>query len=272
MLLKPELFSDRREAMTRFWALVTQAARTQGLDIMPNASFPGSGRNRFVSFIDTPDFGLYKKGYILRRRQYTTLDPAMKLRGRGEKHDLTLKFRNSELMLEVLENLQVGMGNTGETKIEEDVVLGPDEMRKVYSLSTKVKRRDETGTTLKEYARVFPGLKNLGFSEDEALQTVNGVVINEFSTTPGGIELERGVVAASTFSFWYKKGETQPLVVEFSFTYPVKADSRTNSRMYRSNLAADTLLKSIQKSAQSWLSSAQTKTGLIYKMTVPDQD
>ena len=69
IVLKTERFSNLLGDFETIWNLVKKVASDQGLKVKEARVFPGEERTRLLSYIDTPDFKLYKNGYILRRRQ-----------------------------------------------------------------------------------------------------------------------------------------------------------------------------------------------------------
>ncbi len=270
ILLKVERFNDLAAGLQEFWGLVEAAARRAGLAVSANGPFPGPEKTRHVAFYDTPGFDLYRLGYILRRRGDTANDVTPARNADSQRFDLTLKYRNPELQLSQMSTIQAAHSFNGETKVEEDVVAGPATIRKVYSLSSKVKLKKDPGPRLRDFFAIYPGLPRLGLDQTLAVRPVRDTLVREYTISPGRIDLDGATVADVTFSVWTIPPAKQPSVVEFSFAYDVVQGGYLNQKVYRAQEAADRLLKAIQGAGSAWIATGQTKTGLIYQIEVPN--
>jgi len=230
-------------------------------------------RFRNIAFCDTANFGLYKAGYIIRRRQDDEIRPPRD----GHKHEgnteLTFKFRNPELQLEMLPIVKPAEGYPGDTKVEEDLVAGPDSIKRMYSISTKVKVPvKHLDGDVKAFARFFPGILKLGLDPAALVPIVNGVLIDECSYTAGKIVLSPTATAKAEFAVWTRHNDEKPLIIEFSYKYDVSTTDAQHSAVYRNGAVAGKLLKGIQEALRSSIAVGQTKTGLVYGSTSANHD
>ncbi len=225
LLLDPQHLVD--EGVDRFWDVIQDAADTAGLDTRKEDDDP---KRRVLEYLDTKDFALKERGYILRSRTAGKAKPV-----------LALKFRNEDRAR--VAGADVHSDLDGEGKFEKDVTPRKD----LYAKSYKVKLKDLPDEDLKEFAKVFPPLGELGISPLAHLVPVQGRRIEEEVH-------ELGTVGECPVrvSVWYE--DDHPVIAECSFGLAPEHEA-DGAR----------LMKALQGQAAAWLSSGgATKTEWVY--------
>lgn len=259
MLLLAGKFSDQKAAMDNFWHIVEGAGSELGVKVKKSDTAGGENTLREVSFIDTKDFDLYKKGYMLRRRVEN-----------GET-GLTLKFRNPDPAVSSNAAVEPGAGYDGKTSFEEDVVVKENALERVFSKSGKTSVGQDPAPSIGAWAAVYPGLAKLGLSEKTQLCAVNGVSIEESNFDYGTIYLTKNIKADASFAVWRLKGASDVFIAEFSYKYKFK-NSPSEEELLLAHHASDKLLVAIRNGAKSWFAAGMTKTGLVYKFNANNAD
>jgi len=166
-------------------------------------------KERETSFLDTRDESLRNQGWIVR------------LRRKGKRTDVTVKFRCPDRLLSALQDASSPRGGKG--KFEEDVV---PPFSSQYSRSTTLEDQQDGALpkTVAEAVALFPALGTLGIIAQTPLETVGGLVVNEIARRVGGFRFGGGPILEMSHTFWYV-GETDdhfPMVAEFSFEFEPK--------------------------------------------------
>ena len=251
MLFKTEFFQDYEEGMNRLWEAVKKVAGEKGLSIKEKDSLKIKGPT-YIAYLDTENFSLYNSGYILRQRQeykigeYNSQKPL----------ELMLKFRNSDMETAVSKDLTASGEFEGNTKFEADIIAGKNNLRTVYSKSTKVDLNNIPGEALSDYIAIFPLLETLNIESSEKIQIVNGKIMEEYEMKPGKVDFGNNIKSKISISVWYYQGESnadRPVIAEFSFKY--KSD----------DTKGEDFIKALQKEIPKWIEEGKTKTEIIYE-------
>lgn len=269
-LLRPESFPDLMADLEKFWDLVVATAERQGLKVKNNRPFPGKKDTRYVSFFDTPGFLLYRGGYTLRKRCDDEED--LKSRIARRKCEMTLKYRSPDLLSGMVHLITPARDFKGETKVEEDFVVGKSAIRRLFSISGTVGFEADIGGKMKDYRRIFPGLKKLDIGKNEPVTRVRKITVRELTFKPGAIGLENGTTAEVTFSVWWLSGELKPGIVEFSFKHGYGSGGKPGGNIPKQQNLWNGLTRELQKACRDWILDGGTKTGLIFGIRSADQE
>jgi len=259
MLLLPEKFADMKPALKDFWHIVEKVGSAQGLKIK---KIDGSDREytkREVSYLDTEKFDLYKNSYILRRRVED-----------GD-IDITLKFRNPDVIVSSKADVCPRPKCSGKTVMEEDVVVKGEIFEHMFSKSGKTILSSDPEATIGSYSAVYPGIMRLGLPEKTQLRVVNGVKIKEIGVEYGNICLTKNITAKASFAIWYVEGEDAVFAAEFSYKYKYK-DSPSKRELTLAHEVSDEFFRKLRDGAKLWIATGLTKTGMVYKFNASNAD
>ena len=262
LLLKPHgLVSPDR--FREFGKVVQRSAKSLGIDVVPDPAVEFRPRIREIVFGDTPDFRLYKNGYILRRRiQYVDGFPV------GDP-EIVFKFRDPSLQRAAAIDVRPDIAGRYMVKFKIQTLPRNDRIggyRVLYSHncqfgSSQLNEKDRTA--MATLARVFPVLARLKRSKDERIRFVNEGIVEELLFPLGRLDFGKGYVAKSDVSLWRTRGDHKPIVGEYAFQ--VKFDSRAAVPPKTEKLVKDFFV-ALQRDAEGWISIGATKTGLVYRM------
>ena len=172
---------------------------------------------------------------------------------------MTLKYRNPDRFLALHADLRPKKKKGAKTKLEEDI--GPPFVSR-YSHSTTVKDVNSP-RSLKEASASFCVFENLvrdgkKASLDLKLQPVNGLKVYERVYSGPVFQVDKTTIELALI-YWSHEKEGRPLIVEFSFRYPVQGMvSKKTSEL------AKTWFDQIQ--GLDWsLPESRSKTQYIYR-------
>ncbi len=251
VLLLPEMFEDYETGAQNFWAIVEKVSKSRGLDA-------GLSKNnlevtkRELNYIDTPDFKLYKAGFIIRRR------------AEDDKFNYTFKYRHADQVISADAKVSPADGFKGKTSFEEDVVVKVGSLEHVFSKSGKADLKSELEMSAGGFIKLFPGLSQFNLKPQTALKPVNDIFISEITFDYGNIYFKPETKAKASFTVWYLKGNSKPLIAEFSYKYKIDDNTPTGD-INLIHHASDKFLTALRANIKPWLAAGQTKTGLIYK-------
>ena len=259
MLIGPKLFHDAKKGCLLLWTEISKAAKEARVKATAEANVVVK-KPRFVLFYDTAGHDLYKRGYMLRRRQKSP--PNQK----KIKYELTLKFRHDSLLAAAAKQVAPGPGYKGEEKLEEDVSVKPDALQSRFSKSGTLETKDSCDLELRALARFFPGVADIGLPPDTRLSQVNGILVREVRLLPG--ELSFGDVAARVVvSLWYRGESDLPWIAEVSFDYDVTKQNRESRSRRRMTVKehADFFAQILRDRLGQWVQPGKSKTALVYE-------
>ncbi|PKL38274.1 MAG: hypothetical protein CVV41_22595 [Candidatus Riflebacteria bacterium HGW-Riflebacteria-1] len=265
VLLNADNFASVKKGCELFWDLVEKVANDHGFQAKKTVK---SSPNREICFIDTPRFDLNKSGFVLRIRAETVRYPARaaSLLADGNA-ELTLKFRASDLESVLIAPVEPAKAYGDDVSSEVDVVVKAATPVSVFSRSGKIASFGPVPQDIKELLQYYPRLSIVGLNNSHGLKVVNDLVIVEQRILHGSIDFGRDKVK-TLFSIWYKKGESKPMVAEFSFK--IKTDSYMVRGAQRSQNLIDKFFVDLVRRGKLFISPHQTKTGLIYQYQTED--
>ncbi|PKL50627.1 MAG: hypothetical protein CVV42_02565 [Candidatus Riflebacteria bacterium HGW-Riflebacteria-2] len=252
VLLKAENFASIRKGCELFWELIEKVATDHGFTAKKTVK---SSPNREIRFIDSPDFDLNKKGFLLR------------IRTEKDKSEMTLKFRASDLESAIIAPVEPAKQYGDDVSSEVDIVVKAATPVSIFSKSGKIKNFKRVPDTVKDLQKYYPGLAKANINESFKLTTVNNIVVIEQRILHGTIDF--GFDKTKTlFSLWYVKGESTPMVAEFSFK--IKTDAYLKRVSNRSQNLIDNFFVDLVRRGKLFISPQQTKTGMIYQYQTDD--
>jgi hypothetical protein len=268
LMLRPDHFRVRERGATAFWNLVKFLIQEK----QENEIFKEQDKelHRLTWYLDTPGTELRKYGWVLRVREEQDASQQFKV---------TLKYRAPDRYVAAGQDLScIAEIEPGDDKFEEDI-LPPFTSKFARSVSFKTNdlpRLEKMGQVL----GLFPGLAELGISDNTPVGVVNGFKAHEVSRRIGQLHFVRmpGIKAAKPdflvkccLTFWYLLGEDDewPLAAEFSFDYDLPEGEQAHTdrlERFSPKVVAGTNLffRSLQKQV-GWLDrSGTTKTAYAF--------
>ncbi|NLF96630.1 MAG: hypothetical protein GX569_07830 [Candidatus Riflebacteria bacterium] len=252
VLLKAENFASIRKGCELFWDLVERVAKDHDFRAQKIVK---SSPNREICFIDSAAFDLNKKGFLLRIRE------------EKDKAEMTLKFRATDLESAIIAPVEPAKQYGDDVSSEVDVVVKAATPVSIFSKSGKIENFKKLPDTIKDLQKYYPGLAKAGLNDSLELATVNNISVIEQRILHGTIDF--GFDKTKTlFSLWYKKGDSTPMVAEFSFK--IKTDAYLKRGDSSSHNLIDNFFVDLVRRGKMFISPHQTKTGMIYQYQTDD--
>ena len=263
IILKPDPFKSV-DSFREFGKLVRRTARdVKKVEFIKDPSIRGRPAVREVVFLDTPDFGLYKNAFILRRRiAYADGFPA----GAPE---IVFKFRHPDLQKAAELDVRPNVPGRYRIKFKAEVLPLRERLggfRILYSHNCEFDLSElhgETRTAMSILARVFPALSGLREPESKQVSLVNGAIVEEVLLDLGAVDFGKGVTAKANVALWRTRGEHEPLVGEFA--YQCKFERRKDVHA-KARERCEQFFIALQHAASEWISLGTTKTGAVYRL------
>jgi hypothetical protein len=257
-MLKRDRFSGSRNdpsVASRFWK--DFGNEIAGLSLESHGNLATIGKERAITFYDTPDRYLQARSYIFRER----VDIKTNAR------EVTLKFRHPDRFIAEDRDIAAAYVGTAKTKFEEDIKLP---FVQFYSLSTTQRMSASRHlSTLKNINKLHPGLRRQlkPFDGNKAIEAVQGFIAEEVVITGANVQIgcRRNIIAECAMIVWREreKRKGKPVVVEFSFRY------RNRHGRYEAEAAqqAYDVFGILRRDMGEWVDSdGQTKTGYVFSL------
>jgi len=262
LILKPDRFTSV-ESFRVFGKLVARTTKqVDKVDFIPDAKASERPDIREIVFFDTPDFGLYKNSFILRRRisyvdGFAAGDP-----------EIVFKFHHPDEKLAAAVDVRPNISGKYRVKFKSEALPLKDQIggiRFLYSHNcqfglSQVHEADQTAITT--LARVFPALSVIKKRPDEKVDLVNEMIVEEVLLPLGEIDFRKGQVAKCDVALWRTRGEHKPLVGEFAFQVKFERREDVDEAVKK---RAEQFFVSLQHATEDWLTLASTKTGMVYR-------
>lgn len=249
LMLNVDRFHNRERDAVDFWHLLEFLLTKQGGEVVKEQH---SEEERLTWYLDTPEFALRQRGFVLRVREES--------KDGDKRYKTTLKYRSGDRYLAAAQN--VASSEEGKFKFEEDI-LPPFQSKFSHSNSVKSKKVPKL-TKMGKVIDLFPGLETLKIDKDTSIKKVNKFTAHETFRKVAQVKFSQEPVVKLGLSFWYllgKKGEL-PLVAEFSFDY----DDESKSEQFPLEviMGSKSFFHSLQKQS-GWLNfQGTTKTAFAY--------
>jgi hypothetical protein len=262
LLLKPNSLGSP-ERFREFGKLVQRTARAFNIGVVADPAAVEGPRVREIVFGDTPDFRLYKNGFILRRRiQFVDGFPV------GDP-EIVFKFRDPNLQRAAAVDVRPDIAGRYQIKFKIQALplnerIGGYRLLYSHNCQFGVSQLDEEDrTAMSTLARVFPAVTCLKKSNSERIRFVNEGIVEELLFPLGKLDFGKGFLAKSDVSLWRTRGNHKPIVGEYAFQ--VKFDSREDIPSKTEKLVKEFFV-ALQREAEGWISLGTTKTGLVYRL------
>src|SRR5262249_32518099 len=178
LLLKPDRFTSV-ESFREFGKLVQRTAKSVKVDFIEDEEASERPRVREIIFGDTPDFRLYKNGFILRRRvSYVDGFPV------GEP-EIVFKFRYPDERKAAALDVRPSIGGEHRIKFKAQALPPKEHLggyRMLYSHNCQFglsQVHESDRFAMSTLARVFPALSVLKKSNEERIRLVNEGIVEE---------------------------------------------------------------------------------------------
>ena len=262
LLLKPHSLTSI-DRFHQFGKIVQRTAKGLKVGVVPMPAADGHPRVREIVFGDTPDFRLYKHGFILRRRiQYVDGFPI------GDP-EIVFKFRDPSLQRAAAIDVRPDIAGRYRVKFKIQALPLNDRIggyRLLYSHNCQFgssQLHEQNRTMMSTLTRVFPPIGRLTTSEAEHIRLVNEGIVEELLFPLGLLDFGKGYFAKSDVSLWRTRGDHTPIVGEYAFQ--VKFDSRDEVPAKTEALVKEFFV-ALQRDVEGWISLGTTKTGLVYRL------
>jgi hypothetical protein len=252
----PKVFQD-------FGEVVAAAADEFGIGVATKPFAGAKPAIREVLFLDTPDFRLYKKSFILRRRiRFEDGFPV------GEP-EIVFKFRNPDLQAAAEADVRPNFAGDCRVKFKCQALTLRDQVgafRLLFSHNvqfplSQVPEGDRTSTAF--LSRLFPLLHSVLASGAKRLELVNQTFIEEVLQDICMLDFGKGMTARANVGMWRTRGEHKPLVGEFAFQYKFKSPADLEQAAIK---RCQEFFIKLQTVGRDWLQFGLTKTGALYRL------
>ncbi|OGK09502.1 MAG: hypothetical protein A2W80_13240 [Candidatus Riflebacteria bacterium GWC2_50_8] len=265
VLLDISKFSSAQKCCELFRDLFEKVADDHGF---PTKRTDRLSPDREICFIDTPEFDLNKSGFLLRlRAEKINISKVEKLLQPTDDAELTLKFRAESIETAIIAPVESEERYGSKVSAETDVVVKSAAPISIFSRSCGITDFGSTPASIEELLKYYPRLALAGLNGSHKLKVVNDIVIIEQRLLQGSIEFGRKK-SKSLFSIWYKKGESKPMLAEFSFK--IKTKSYIAQNVENSQNRVDNFFVDLISRSKPFTSQDQTKTGMVYQYQSED--
>src|SRR6202795_4980145 len=257
ILLQPDRFTSKHGFLD-FWEAASKTLKKLDLRVdVDHHAFDSQVRE--VLFYDTPQFDLFNHHFILRKR--TFYDQGWPRPG----HELTFKFRASDLKSAAAVDVRPQLGGHEEIKFKEELLLERDRlggMRSVYSHGcVLISPGIELDRGIEDIVRAFPTLKEINIRPRTKMELVNNVAVEEVQNTIGVIHFGHHFKGKTTIAIWRSRALEMSLSGEFAFQ--CKFD-RIDDVSKESLALSEEYYKRVQLDCAEWIKLGTTKTAMVY--------
>ncbi len=252
----PKVFQD-------FGEVVEEAADEFGIGVDTKPFVGAKPAVREVLFLDTPDFRLYKRSFILRRRiRFEDGFPAAE-------PEIVFKFRNPDLQAAAETDVRPNFAGDYRIKFKVQALTLRDQVgafRILFSHNvqfplSQVPEGDRTSTAF--LSQVFPALRPLLASGAKRVELVNQTFIEEVLQDICMLDFGKGMTARANVGMWRTRGEHKALVGEFAFQYKFKSQADVDRAAIE---RCKQFFIKLQTVGRDWLQFGLTKTGALYRL------
>jgi len=262
LILKPDRFGSGND-LRDFGKLAHRAAKTLGINFIPNPKIDHPPGLREISFLDTPGFALYNHAFILRRRiGYVDGFPA------GDP-EIVLKFRHLDEQQAAKIDVRPMIAGSYRIKFKvEQLPLknGAGGIRLLYSHNCVFglsQMHDADKSSMGTLVQVFPALAGLRVPSHDKVELVYKGVVEELLLELGQIDFGKGAAANCSIALWRTRGEHQPIAAELGYQIRLNHAATLHEKTRK---LSDQFFITLQQEVQEWLLLGTTKTGLVYRL------
>lgn len=259
LLLRADRFQTA-QGFVDYWKLASGIAADLGIETGASSGFSGH-EQRAVSFWDTPNFDLYRIGFILRRRR-RVIDgfPA-------EQVEHTLKIRHPALEMVCDADMTANIGSKCVVKFKEAILQSPESpqgMKSVFSHNGVLKLKTlDLVSTIGELNGLFPVTDMLELPPHTPIRRVNDLLVEEVAADLGELAFDR-FIANADVSVWRNRGTGEALAGEFSWQSRFKEELTSDERRAGQDKATE-FYQALMRETGDWLLRGTTKTRAVYE-------
>lgn len=249
----PQGFSD-------YWRLASGIAADLGIETEGAGAYD-SHDLRAVSFWDTPDFDLYRIGFILRRRRKVIDGFPV------DEVEHTLKIRHPALEMVSAADMRANVDSKYVIKFKEAILPAPDNpggIKSVFSHNSVLKIDTlDLVANVEGLKSIFPATNMLDVPGETPIQRVNELLVEEVSADLGQIAFDR-FIANADVSVWRKRATGEPIAGEFSWQSRFKEDLTSDKRAVGREKSEE-FYRTLLRESGDWLLQGTTKTRVVYE-------
>jgi hypothetical protein len=263
---KVPLKAGRLSSLERFHdlgSIIRRTAESLEIEHLDDPDGHQGPRIREIVFIDTPNFDLYKNGFILRRRiAYVDGFPS------GDP-EIVFKYRYPDRQRAAAVDVRPRISGKYRLKFKVQALTLNHRIgghRTLFSHNSQfgISQTHETDrTAMSTLTRIFPALDVLKASNRERVQLVNEGIVEELLVSLGKLDFGKGIVAKSSVALWRTRGEHMPIIGEYSFQ--AKFDRIEEVPRKTAKLVQRFFIK-LQYDVKNWMWLGTTKTALVYRL------
>jgi hypothetical protein len=261
IILKPDRFTSR-QSFFDFAKLVKGVARECDVGFTSDGYEKERPQIREVVFLDTPDFRLYRNGFILRRRVpyqdgFPVGDP-----------EIVFKMRGTDLQAAADTDVRPQIQGPYRIKFKAEVLPLKDQVggvRVLYSHNCEFPlshMHEGDRTKMATIAHGLPALARLQRSKEEKVALVNHTIVEEVLQDVGTLDFGKGLTAKANVALWRERGDHTPLVGEFAYQVKFQKRDELHSKALK---RSEQFFVSLQFAARDWVLLGATKTGIVYR-------
>lgn len=260
LLLNPEKFADLEQGFERCWGIVKTTAEANAVQVEEYGE-DSERSHYYAAFYDTEDLQLSSKGFLIRKR--TKVKDGVP----SDSFKLTLKFKSADHAAAAAAAADVLLAEEYDPKqeiaeVEADIVNGPSPdstPSSFYTVKNSIKLKQDPGSTVADYASVFPVLGTLGVDLEAKLVPVNGIEVDVHVFTPGRLDFGNDISGEVDISVWMIDGKA---IAEFSFDHSL---DNWESVPSSSVDPCESFISLIQKAAPEWCVDGKLKATFVYE-------
>ena len=261
IILKADRFTSR-QSFFDFARLVKGVARECDVGFTSDGYEKDRPQIREVVFLDTPDFRLYRNGFILRRRipyqdGFPVGDP-----------EIVFKMRGTDLQAAADTDMRPQIQGPYRIKFKAEVLPLKDQVggvRVLYSHNCEFPLSHMHGadpSKMGTIAHGLPALARLQRSKEEKVALVNHTIVEEVLQDVGTLDFGKGITAKANVALWRERGDHTPLVGEFAYQVKFQKRDELHSKAVK---RSEQFFVSLQFAARDWVLLGATKTGIVYR-------
>lgn len=240
-LLDPAPFADgaknsRHHGFKNVWGQMKSAAEQNGFKIKKRKTKPFAESLNTREYFDTPDFALWRKGFLIRvATDYVDDHPE-------DRCTLVVKENSADDFQRVLQSgLEINKPYTGETGIEENVFIDREsKLDNSLEMAKKINLEPSAlgDRTLGDFGKIIPQLLELGLPTDRPLAQH---MTYSYDVKPGHVVLTPSLKARIKLELWTRDQNVNPFVGDLSFEvmtdhYDDMAEVHTQAEQFSSSV------------------------------------
>jgi hypothetical protein len=264
LILRPNRFTSR-QCLFDFAKVMKAPAEELGVGLTTKGFHEQPLKIREVLFIDTTDFQLYNKAFILRRRiPYVDGFPA------GDP-EIVFKFRHSDIQLAAETDVRPNIRGDYRVKFKCQALPLKEKLggvRLLFSHNVQFPRSalgivSEDMHNWDFVMKIFPVLARLKKESGDKFDFVNNTIIEEVLQDIGLLDFGQGVTAKANVAIWRTRGEHRPLIGEFAFQVRFKARKELGREAMQ---RLEAFFIALQYAAKDYIDLSATKTATVYRL------